>query len=76
MYSKHTWVVVLELGQVIDITVNSDPKRISLVMRRHVALAESLGHGSVTMTDTRGKRVENGKAKGNSLSIQEGGKIG
>lgn len=40
-----TRVVVLERGQIIDVTVNSDVQAIGLVMRRHVARCEDLGHG-------------------------------
>lgn len=35
----------MELGQVVDILINDNPKGIGLVMRRHVACAKSLGHG-------------------------------
>lgn len=40
-----TWVVILKLGQVIDILVDNDPEGVGLVMRRNVACAEGLGHG-------------------------------
>lgn len=43
--SVHTWMIVLEFGQVVDILINNDPEGIGLVMRRNVACTESLGHG-------------------------------
>jgi hypothetical protein len=40
--SALTWVLVLELGQVVDIFVNNDPEVVWLVMRRYVTLGEGL----------------------------------
>lgn len=34
----------MELGQVINVAVNSDPEGIGLVVRRNVALRKRLGH--------------------------------
>lgn len=38
-------VVVLELCEVVYVTVDDDPERIGLVVRRNVALAERFRHG-------------------------------
>jgi hypothetical protein len=38
-------VVVLELGEIIDVAVDHDPEGIGLVVRRDVALGKCLGHG-------------------------------
>lgn len=37
-------MIVLELGQIVDILVHDDPKVVRLAVRRDVVLAESLGH--------------------------------
>jgi hypothetical protein len=44
LYAR-TRVVVLKLGQVVDVAVNGDVQAIGLVMRRNVASREDLGHG-------------------------------
>lgn len=41
---RHTRVLVLELGHIIDIFVNDYPWAIALAMRRDVVFGESLGH--------------------------------
>lgn len=38
-------MVILEFSQIVDILVDDDPEGVGLVMRRHVACTESLGHG-------------------------------
>ena len=40
----HTWVVILELGNVIDITIDDDVHVIALVVRRDVARRKSFRH--------------------------------
>jgi len=47
----HTWVVILELCEVVDIAVDDDPQRVGLVVRRNVALAIGFGHGSGCVKD-------------------------
>lgn len=44
---KHTWMVVLEFGQVVNVFVDDNPKIVGLIVRSHVVLAECLGHGNV-----------------------------
>jgi hypothetical protein len=39
-----TRVIILKLGEVIDVLVYDDPQIVRLVMRRNVALGEYLGH--------------------------------
>jgi hypothetical protein len=39
-----TWVLVLELGEVVDVLVDNDEQGIRLVMRRDVARLECLRH--------------------------------
>lgn len=41
---RHTWVLLLELSQVIDIFIDHNPEIIGLAMRRDVFLAKCLGH--------------------------------
>jgi len=41
---RHTWVLLLELSQVIDILIDYNPEVIGLTMRRDVFLAKCLGH--------------------------------
>ena len=38
-------MVILELGEIIDVAVDHDPQGIGLVVRRDVGLGECLGHG-------------------------------
>lgn len=40
----HTWVIVLELGYIVDVLIDNDVQVVRLVMRRDVACLESLGH--------------------------------
>lgn len=50
-----TWMLILELGQVVDIFVNNDPEVVWLVMRRYVTLGEGLGHDegeAISVVDT------------------------
>ena len=42
---KRTGMVVLELGQVVDIAIDNDVQVVGLVVRRNVACGEDLGHG-------------------------------
>lgn len=44
MRTHHTWVVILELGQVIDIIVDDNVEVVALIMRRDVGFRERLGH--------------------------------
>lgn len=41
---EQTWVVVLELGQVVDILVNDDEQVAGRVMRRNIGGCESFRH--------------------------------
>jgi hypothetical protein len=39
---KLTRMLILELGDIVDIFVNHNPQAVALAMRRHVVLAEGL----------------------------------
>ena len=47
--SQHTWMLVLELCQVIDILIYYDVKAVSLVVRCHIGNGERLGHVEVVV---------------------------
>lgn len=40
----NTWMLILELAEVINALVNDDPEAVWLVVRRNIAGGESLGH--------------------------------
>lgn len=44
MGGVHTWVLILELGEVVDVLVDGDVQVGGLVVRRHVGLGEGFRH--------------------------------
>ena len=62
----------MELGEVIDVAVNNDPKGVSLVVRRNVALAIRLGHGAGMTTGqavcARGRREDGRWSRGQEVN--------
>lgn len=67
--SQHTWVLLLELSQVIDILINHNPEVIRLAMRRDIFLTKCLGHFVLNSVQAkkesgvRGKEEEEKKKK-------------
>lgn len=62
-----TWMLILELGQVVDIFVNYDPKVVWLIMRRYVTLREGLRHDegeAMLAENSRGTRWSNEGKRG------------
>jgi hypothetical protein len=65
-WSRHTWVVILELGHIVDILVHDDPKAVALVVRRDVSGLESLRHDDAdeAVRSNRRRRGRGGESEG------------
>ncbi len=52
-----TWMLVLELGQIIDILIHDDPQVVRLRVRRDIGFGERLRHGCKTIRLCKRKEV-------------------
>ena len=74
---ERTRVLILELGQVVNVAVNDDVQAVGLVVRCDVAGCESLGHGedvrrrNEKVAGIRGDETEEGEKKGRQAEDRE-----
>lgn len=54
----HTWVVILKLGQIVDIVVDNDPERVAFVVRRNVGFTKRFRHGTDGGCATRAQKYD------------------